>query len=620
MKRISFAQTGLLFVLFAATTPAGASTERVSVAFDGTQANGDNASATISADGRFVSFTSRASNLIEGDTNDVYDIFAFDRQSRQTTRVSVSSDGAQANGHSTRSMISADGRFVAFHSVASNLVEADTNGVGDVFMHDRQTGQTSRVSVTSNGTQANGESVITGISADGRFVAFSSWALNLVEADTNGVGDAFVHDRQTGQTTRVSIASDGTQANGENLFDPLPVISADGRFVAFQGEASNLVEGDTNGFDDVFVHDRQTGQTTRVSIASDGTQANGDSEAPAISIDGRFIAFSSWASNLVEGDTNGEKDAFMHDRQTGQTTRVSIASDGTQPNGASGAVSLSDDCRFVTFYSLASNLVEVDTNNTYDAFVRDRLRGRTICVSVTSNGTQANGESHLPTISGNGRFVAFSSFASNLVDDDTGQIRDVFVASFGEPRAVADSYVAVQNVQLSIQAPGVLVNDFDPEGDPLTVALVLGPVHGTLALSVDGSFTYLASPGFAGADSFTYKVNDGFYDSNVATATITTEIPAAIAVKAPNGGQVWKRGTIRPITWASTVGTGTVTIQLYIAGTMLKGDIVTNAPNTGYYSWKIPTSLPSLGRYRIKIIWNSDQSVFDESNKNFGLN
>src|SRR5216117_509323 len=262
-----------------------------------------------------------------------------------TERVSVASGGTtEGNDTSLGSALSADGRFVAFDSAATDLVAGDTNGVSDVFVHDRQTGTTERVSVASDGAQGNGRSGLVtfafppALSADGRFVAFVSFATNLVAGDTNGATDVFVHDRQTGTTERVSVASDGTESNAASLGSAL---SADGRFVAFQSDATNLVAGDTNGATDVFVHDRQTGMTERVSVASGGTEGNGFSAGLALSADGRFVAFHSTATNLVAGDTNGATDVFVHDRQTGTTERVSVDSDGTQGNGPSAGAALS---------------------------------------------------------------------------------------------------------------------------------------------------------------------------------------------------------------------------------------------------------------------------------------
>jgi Tol biopolymer transport system component len=210
---------------------------------------------------------------------------------------------------------------VVFDSSARNLVGGDTNAASDVFVHDRQTGQTTRVSVTTDGTQGNGHSTWPSISGDGQYVTFVSKASNLVSGDTNGVSDVFVHDRKTGQPTRASTASDGTQGNGGSQN---PSLSFDGRYVVFWSGATNLIDGDTNGVWDIFVHDRETGETTRVSVASDGTQGNDISRFPSISADGRYVAFESDADNLVSGDTNGFSDIFVHDRETGETICVSI--------------------------------------------------------------------------------------------------------------------------------------------------------------------------------------------------------------------------------------------------------------------------------------------------------
>jgi Tol biopolymer transport system component len=356
------------------------STTRVSVASDGSQATAgtvdphvNSVNPSISADGRYVAFTSPAPNLAPGDTNDRNDIFVHDMVTGSTTRVSVASDGTQANGagfpdYFYPSSVSADGRYVTFGSAASNLVPGDTNNTPDMFVHDMVTGATTRVSVASDGTQANGPSEFyASISADGRYVAFVSDASNLVPGDTNGTTDIFVHDMVTGSTTRVSVASDGSQGEVYQSIDPF--ISADGRYVAFDTTASNLVPDDTNGTEDVFVHDMLTGSTTRADVASDGTQANDFTGAPVISPDGRYVAFHSDASNLVPGDTNGTTDVFVRDMVTGSTTLASVASDGTQGNNFSEMPSVSADSQYVMFFSRASNLVPGDTAGTYDVFL-----------------------------------------------------------------------------------------------------------------------------------------------------------------------------------------------------------------------------------------------------------
>ena len=410
----------------ASVTQSPGTTSRISVASDGTQGNGISGWPSISAEGRFVAFHSTARNLVSGDTNGTWDIFVHDRQTGQTTRVSVASDGSEANRWSSVPSISANGRYVAFDSGASNLASGKTTSYPDVFVHDRQTGQTTWVSMAWDGTQGNDQSEYPSISADGRYVTFASYASNLVVGDTNGAPDVFVHDRQIAQTTRISVASDGTQGDDWSLF---PSISADGRFVAFESSASNLVPGDTNDTRDVFLYDRQTGQTTRVSVASDGTQGNGWSARPSISADGRFMAFASRASNLVGGDTNSSFKIFVHDRQTGQTTCVSVASGSTQGIGNSYWPLISADGRFVAFHSLARDFVSGDTNSSYDVFVHDRQTGQTTRVSVASDGTQGNGDSGRDgyAISADGRFVAFESSASNLVPGDTNGWADVFV-------------------------------------------------------------------------------------------------------------------------------------------------------------------------------------------------
>ena len=400
-------------------------TERVSISSDGNQANNNSNSPSISADGRYVTYWSWASNLIAGDTNKASDVFLYDRQTGTTQRLSVTSDGSPSDGNSYNPSISADGRYVAFESIAGNLAADDTSGVSDIFIHDRVTGITERVSVSTAGSQADNGSFNPSLSADGQYVAFESDASNLVSGDTNGDRDIFVRDRQTGTTERLSVVYDGTQANNDS-YDPS--LSADGRIVAFMSNATNLVAGDTNSDSDIFVHDCHTDTTERVSIASAGSQADDDSSGLSISGDGECIVFGSWATNLVAGDTNEYMDVFSHNRQTGNTTKVTSISYNAQAEKQSSGVSVNSDGRFVAFHSYASNLVAGDTNNRWDIFVQDLLTGVTERVSIASDGTtQANGECYRPSISADGRFVAFESSASSLAAGDTVGYIDVFV-------------------------------------------------------------------------------------------------------------------------------------------------------------------------------------------------
>ncbi len=420
---------------------------RVSVASNGTQANDASLKPSLSGNGRYVAFESLASNLVSGDTNGLFDIFVYDHQTRQTTRVSVNSNGTQGNGASRGPVISADGRYVAFSSVASNLVDGDTNvfctvppsdalvNCEDVFVHDRLTGQTTRVSVDSNGNQGNSSSrpVSLGISADGRIIAFTSQASNLVSGDTNEGQDVFVHDRETRETTRVSVASDGTQGDKGSF---LPALSADGRYVAFASQANNFVSGNGAGLD-VYVHDRETRQTTLVSATNAALMLS-----IAISADGFHVAFNTDAPNVVSGDTDSDFDVFVHDRRTGETKLVSVAPDGTEADDhtlSQDSLALSGDGRYVVFYSLATNLVNNDNNvfcdrpfqgglfSCEDVFVHDRQTGKTTLVSVARNGTQGNESSRAPAISADGRYIAFHSYATNLIAGDTNDDADVFV-------------------------------------------------------------------------------------------------------------------------------------------------------------------------------------------------
>jgi Tol biopolymer transport system component len=430
-----------------ATSAGTAPTTRVSVSTAGAQGNHDSFAAGISANGRFVVINSLATNLVPGDTNDRYDVFVRDTATGATTRVSVSSSGAQAArgkgafGGSVSGGASADGRYVVFQSDASNLVRGDTNRVEDVFVHDRKTGRTTRLSVDSHGRQANGGSWFPSISADGRYVAFQSLAANLVRADTNRISDVFVRDLSTGRTTRVSVDSHGAQARckADYCESTSPVLSAHGRYVAFQSSATNLVAHDTNRLGDVFVHDRRTGNTIRVSVRSDGKQAGGDrtntgSNAPAISADGRFVAFHSLDTNLVPGDTNRTADIFVRDLKLHRTARVSVSTAEKQANGESlGGLTISADGRFVAFTSLASNLVVRDANDITDVFLRDLRTGTTTLVSRGIGGVQGDDASAVGgagaglELSNGARIIAFSSWAANFVPGDTNGRADGFV-------------------------------------------------------------------------------------------------------------------------------------------------------------------------------------------------
>lgn len=390
-------------------------------AADSGKSGNNSLAAVLSGNGQWITYThiaNKASNISE--------VFVQNIATGQIIRASIAPNGGKANGGSNASVLSRGGRFVAFGSGASNLVQGDLNGVTDIFVRDLQTRKTERISVASGGAEANGDSRLAAISPGGRFVAFSSVASNLVQNDGNGAAqDIFIHDRATRQTTRIT-AGNGIESDGQ---DEYPAISAGGRIVTFTSDATNLVPKDTNGMPDIFVYERETGRIARISVASGGTQANGPSMISNLSRDGRYVAFTSLASNLVPNDTNGTWDAFVHDRETHQTIRVSIASGGAQGNGASRLPVISGNGRIVAFVSDADNLVRHDKNARSDIFIHHLDTHRTNRLTRAFDGGDANGSSDYPSISDTGRYIAIESYASNLIPGDVDDDHpDIFVA------------------------------------------------------------------------------------------------------------------------------------------------------------------------------------------------
>ena len=355
-------------------------------------------------------------------------MFFFNMQNgmaaESAVRVSLLTDGTQGNGTSNSVDISGDGQYVAFISAADNLVPDDTNHTTDVFVYNCQTGDVSRVSVASDGAQGNGAVFEPRISADGRYVAFVSDATNLVPWDDNEEEDIFVHDRVNGTTVRVNVASDGTESNNSSY---LGDISADGRYVVFHSYGNNLVDGDTNAVSDVFIHDLQEGTTKRLSIADDGTQGNGSSGIPGFSADGRYVIFESVAKNLIPNDTNDKRDIFRCHIETGELIRVSVASDGTQGNNNSFRSSISGDGRYAVFDSYATNFTLHDNNGSADIFVHDCQTGETVLVSVSSDNIQGDNESQFNSISSDGRYIVFGSYSENLIVGGTNQVGQVYI-------------------------------------------------------------------------------------------------------------------------------------------------------------------------------------------------
>jgi RTX calcium-binding nonapeptide repeat (4 copies)/WD40-like Beta Propeller Repeat len=416
----------------------------------------------VSANGRYVAYVAPVAFGFENDKNGVSDVLVQDLLTGQVSFVSVSSQGSVANDYSSlldKLAISADGRFIVFESSATNLVVDDTNGESDLFMRDTIAGTTIRVSLAANGSQLPANTTESffspSLSADGRFVAFASRAsLTDVRINDDGI---FVRDVLAESTTLVSVNSSGVAANA---FSTDTSISADGRFVAFQSLATNLVADDKGVDYDVFVRDRLTETTIQASVNSQGQKGSGaatnriydddDSSNPAMSPNGRFVVFESGTPNLVENDTNGRVDIFMHDLQTRLTTRVSVDSNGNQGNGNStmgeNRASISADGRYIVFQSLADNLVPGDTNNALDVFVRDTVAGITSRVSVSSSGVEPVGgvfetKSFDGTISADGQRIVFMSNGKTMNADGIATSR-IYLRDFGDsvpPRSTPGS-------------------------------------------------------------------------------------------------------------------------------------------------------------------------------------
>lgn len=408
------------------------STARVSVSSAALQANGPSTGSAISADGRYVAFVSASTNLVAKDLNRAADVFLRDRTRNVTTRISVGPGGVPANGPSAGVTMSADGRWIAYSSSASNLVAGDTNRMADVFLYDRDKRTTSRVSVSKNGRQANGGSVAPAISPDGGWIAFHSGASNLISTDTNRVIDVFLHGRKDGTTRRVSVGTDGRQADGASIN---AAVASGGRYVAFQSGARNLIgkngRADTNKVNDVFVRDTVAKTTRRVSTAGDrGAQFAVGSGGPAISDNGRYVAFHT--SALAAGAPVPRADkaygqVYLHDRDTGRTRLVSTPVSGGFATATNSAPSISRDGRRVAYYALSGIAAAGAGVQDSELFVRDIRSGKVVRIGLTLDRAKSRGRTLVGAISGDGRHVVFESAAWDLVAGDLNGVPDTFV-------------------------------------------------------------------------------------------------------------------------------------------------------------------------------------------------
>jgi Tol biopolymer transport system component len=412
-----------------------------------------------------------------------------------TTLISRRSQKNESNGASSEPATSETGQFVAFRSSATNLdSERCNNGVSHIFLRDRNTGTIRCVSLNSNGGQGDQDSLAPSISADGQFIAFTSTATNLAgNKCDNGFHQIYVRDRTTGTTSCVSVNSNGNEGNQDSHASS---ISGDGTVIAFDSAATNLAGNKCdNGFNHIFVHDLRTGTTTCVSVRTNGDEGNGDSFDPSISADGRVVVFQSTATNLANRCNNGNAHIYMHNLTTGETSCVSVNNEGEQSNGNSSLARVSGDGRSVVFQSNPTNITQRCSNGFTHIFVRDTVEDRTICASIDNHGTQGNNDSVQPSISSDGRFVAFSSAANNLTANRcvAGNVQ-VFVrdrasektrcASVGPKKVEGNS----QSINPSISANGALVT-FESDSNNLvkTDANGLRDVFGHVTVSKSDS-------------------------------------------------------------------------------------------------------------------------------------
>jgi hypothetical protein len=429
----------------------------------------------------------------------------------------ISHASEPADGPSYAPAASTDGSVVVYESAASNLVVDDGNGYEDIFVRDAGAGTTSLISVGPGGVEANNDSHSPVVSGDGSFIVYYSDASNLVTGDTNGHRDVFLFDTSTGTTSRVSVASGGAQADGNSS---LPAVSADGSTIVFQSDATNLVPGDTNSVSDVFAYDVATGTTTRVSVGPGGVEANGESYYPVISADGSTIILISNASNLTSGADGSIYEVFAFDVATGTTSLVSVSPGGDQANGDSYYPAVSDDGSIAVYESNASNLVSGDNNGYVDVFASNVTSGTTQLASAGLAGVAANGASNDAAVSGDGLTVVFASNASNLVSGDNNGYNDVFAARLSDPPVADDLTITVPEDTAAGSVIGT-VTASDPDDDPLIYTITAGNGAGRFSIDDTGTITLVGVLDYetTAAYALTVTVSDG-YLSDTATVTI----------------------------------------------------------------------------------------------------
>ncbi len=517
--------------------------KRISTDASDAQAMGVSSKPSISRDGRYVVFQSTAANLVYGDTNNLADLFLKDNLTGAITRISTSATGGEANGESYNAAISMYGQYVVFSSTATNLVPGDapancldylhggtSNPCVEIFLKDTQTGEVKLVSADPTGQKATGNSYTSSISADGRYAAFDSNAANLVYREPGQCQSMyssmslncvqfFVKDLQTGEIMMGSTSNAGAEANKDSDGG---MISADGRFLTFNSRGSNLISGDTNATSDIFVKNLQSGVVNRASTTSSGGQSSSSTYQTVISPDGRFVVFGYGGMDLVAGTDRNSflPDVFIKDTLTGSVSLVSQTQAGISSNNPCYSGTVSEDGRFVTFTSRATNLVPGTPRNISAVFVKDLATGELTDASISQAGEMADGENSWPVMSGDGRYIAFASEATNLVPGDSNAVEDVFLALASPlhasnilPSGNINSSSIAMEADLETNDSGldpasvvVKIDDVGVSGCVLNLAHVQCPLTGLTEGQHTISISYSANDEIPGAGQGTFTL------------------------------------------------------------------------------------------------------------------
>jgi len=494
---------------------------------DGT--DGGNALSTtpyLSNDGRYVVFSSNASDIVLNDNNGNRDVFLYDMQLNTMKLVSKNNAGTgSANGASFAYDISADGRYIAYESSAADIVANDSNGTYDIYIYDAVTDITILASKSKLGTgTANSASKAPSLSSDGRYVTFYSSATDMASTDTDTKNDVFIYDRVTNVTALVSINTSLAGSGNGNSWNAK--ISKGANYVTFSSTSSDLVLNDTNNSTDVFLYDVTTSQITLVSKNTTGTgTGNGYSYSPMISSNGQFVTYSSQASDLVSADTNANQDIFLYDSQLDSNVLVSSNVTGIDSaNGYSTCNTISSDGRYILFSSSATNITLISNNEgpeTFDAFIYDRLSGT--AVTVSTNGIRTGGACFTTStnISADGKKAIFDIDVPNLVAKDTNSFSDIFLwVNNSSPAVINDTVATIEDTQIIID---VLLNDSDDDLDELTIVSVITPDYGFVEITEDKKFiTYTPKVNWVGSDVFIYIVSDG--RGGIVSGTVTVNV------------------------------------------------------------------------------------------------